>query len=450
MDPVEDSRLSLVLTSAHWVNVLFSSALFLKKMNILSCFGSKARPSGVSDVKGSAALAEPRCDWKLQAQFCVIGCVALLGWNFILGELGTLIDAFGESYGTWVSLCYSLCINAGQLLLVYMGNRFKFGPRFYIGCLGMGISQMLIAICAITFARDNRAAGFACGCIFVGTFGFANALMESSMFGLAALVTSECTEWIMIGEGIAGVLAWPVDMLCQAILEGCGVTDYQYPRMVLFYGLALLANLAVIPMYKYATETHPYMLRVFEIEADRQKFELNKSMKRPINRVVWDTVPMAFNVWANFTITFTVFPWLIFQMAPSSLATTTFGQLMTYCYQVFDTLGRFAPNLRIRLSKRVTRYACLARAIFIPLFFLCVHLTFSPFNQDWFRFIIMALFAGSNGIVATWCMIHGPSQVDQSEKEEMEVAGYVMAFALIFGILIGSVIATIIQQTAYM
>mmetsp|Transcript_17973 Transcript_17973/g.15329 ORF Transcript_17973/g.15329 Transcript_17973/m.15329 type:complete len:101 (+) Transcript_17973:153-455(+) len=66
------------------------------------------------------------------------------------------------------------------------------------------------------------------------------------------------------------------------------------------------------------------------------------------------------------------------------------------------------------------------------------------------RFVIMALFAGSNGVVATWCMIHGPSQVDQSEKEEMEVAGYVMAFALIFGILIGSVIATIIQQVAYM
>mmetsp|Transcript_9111 Transcript_9111/g.10561 ORF Transcript_9111/g.10561 Transcript_9111/m.10561 type:complete len:105 (-) Transcript_9111:173-487(-) len=104
----------------------------------------------------------------------------------------------------------------------------------------------------------------------------------------------------------------------------------------------------------------------------------------------------------------------------------------------------------MRLGKKVTRYACLARIIFIPLFFLCVHLTFSPFNQDWFRFVIMALFAGSNGVVATWCMIHGPSQVDQSEKEEMEVAGYVMAFALIFGILIGSVIATIIQQVAYM
>ncbi|KAF4698170.1 solute carrier 29 (nucleoside transporters), member [Perkinsus olseni] len=53
-------------------------------------------------------VTEARVDWWLKAQFCIIGCVSLLGWNFILGELGTLIDAFGASYGTWVSMFYSL------------------------------------------------------------------------------------------------------------------------------------------------------------------------------------------------------------------------------------------------------------------------------------------------------------------------------------------------------
>ncbi|KAF4709381.1 solute carrier 29 (nucleoside transporters), member [Perkinsus olseni] len=397
-------------------------------------------------------VTEARVDWWLKAQFCVIGCVSLLGWNFILGELGTLIDAFGASYGTWVSMFYSLFINIGQLLLVYVGNRFKFGPRFYIGCVGMGVSMMVIAVCAITFGRVNHVAGFACGCILIAVFGFSNALMESSMFGLAALVTADCTKWIMIGEGFAGLLAWPVNKLCQVIVEAAGAddpTDMMYIRMVVFYFVGMLGNLAIIPMYRYAMEPHPYMISVLKIQQDRVKFQLKKAMKRPVGQVIKDSLPQAFNVWFNFVITFTTFPWLIYQMTPSSLSIGSFGQLMTYCYQVFDTVGRFSPDLRVRLGKRLTRYVCLGRLVFIPLMFLCVHVSAPPFGDDWFRFIIMALIAASNGCVATWCMIHGPSQVDQKEKEELEIAGYVMAFALVFGIFTGSVIAIIIQQSAY-
>ncbi|KAF4704804.1 solute carrier 29 (nucleoside transporters), member, partial [Perkinsus olseni] len=229
-------------------------------MALFTCFGTEKPTPTEADAVTVESLEEgvstqpPKnggkvVDWKLKAMFCVIGCVALLGWNFILGELGTLIDAFGGPYGTWMSLCYSLCVNAGQLMLVWIGNRFKFGPRFYTGCTGMGISMILIAICAITFARTNHAAGFAAGCVLIGVFGFANSLMQSSMFGLAALVDPVCTEFVLIGEGLSGLIAWPLDRLCQAILEGCGVTDYVYSRMVFFYGLGMLANFATIPMY---------------------------------------------------------------------------------------------------------------------------------------------------------------------------------------------------------
>ncbi|KAF4676535.1 solute carrier 29 (nucleoside transporters), member [Perkinsus chesapeaki] len=409
--------------------------------------------SNTSDiVEEKKTTPVPTVDWSLKAQFCVIGCVSLLGWNFILGELGTLIDAFGASYGTWVSMFYSLFINIGQLMLVYVGNRFKFGPRFYIGCVGMGVSMMVIAVCAITFARANHVAGFVCGCLLIAIFGFSNALMESSMFGLAALVTADCTKWIMVGEGFAGLLAWPVNKLCQVIVEACGAddpSDMMYIRMVVFYFVGMIGNLAIIPMYKYAMEPHPYMIDVLKIQQDRVKFQLKKTMKRPVGQVIKDSLPQAFNVWLNFTITFTTFPWLIFEMTPSSLSVGSFGQLMTYCFQVFDTLGRFSPNLHVKLGKRATRYVCIGRLIFIPLMFLCVHIAATPFDDDWFRFIVMALLSATNGCVATWCMIHGPSQVDQEEKEELEIAGYVMAFALVFGIFSGSIIAIIIQQSAY-
>ncbi|KAF4752018.1 solute carrier 29 (nucleoside transporters), member, partial [Perkinsus olseni] len=128
---------------------LAGSLLVTRLMAFSTCFGAKKSTPDEADATTVESLEEgvstqpPKSqgkvvDWKLKAMFCVIGCVALLGWNFILGELGTLIDAFGDAYGTWCSLCYSLCINAGQLMLVWIGNRFKFGPRFYTGCFTMG------------------------------------------------------------------------------------------------------------------------------------------------------------------------------------------------------------------------------------------------------------------------------------------------------------------------
>ncbi|EER16974.1 equilibrative nucleoside transporter, putative [Perkinsus marinus ATCC 50983] len=81
----------------------------------------------------------------------------------------------------------------------------------------------------------------------------------------------------------------------------------------------------------------------------------------------------------------------------------------------------------------------LGRSIFIPLF-ICTSLypTVKPFYWDWFKHVDMALFALTNGMGCTISMVKGPSRVSQ-DKAEQEVAGYTMAFALIFGILCGSV-----------
>ncbi|KAF4675893.1 solute carrier 29 (nucleoside transporters), member [Perkinsus chesapeaki] len=390
--------------------------------------------------------AQARVDIWLCAQFCFIGLVALLGWNFVLGELGVLLDAFGSSYGTWVSMCYSLLINIGQLLLVFVGNKFRFAPRFDVGCIGMGTSQILIAIVAATWAQSNQTAGFVLGCILIGIFGFSNAMMESSMFGLAAMCDSRCMTWIMVGEGLAGIIQLPLNLLVKVILESIGVNNVPYAKLIVFFAISMVINYLVVPMFRCCTMKHRYMKHVFKVEAGREKFTLTQSLQRPFRLILKDTLPQAFNAWINFVITFIIFPWLVFHMRPSSLSISNFGQYMVYTFQVFDTLGRLAPSLNVRLSKRVVTWATLSRAIFIPLFFFCVHINVPPFNQDWFRFVLMALMSLTNGTCITWIMIHGPTQVPADRQEEQEVAGYAMAFALIDGIFIGSLIATLIES----
>ncbi|KAF4668393.1 solute carrier 29 (nucleoside transporters), member [Perkinsus olseni] len=402
---------------------------------------------GTHSTLSDQSPTEPvvRVDVWLCAQFCFIGVVALLGWNFILGELGVLIDAFGAPYGTWVSMCYSLLINAGQLLLVFIGNKFRFAPRFDVGCIGMGTSQILIAIVAVTWARSSQTAGFVMGCILIGVFGFSNAMMESSMFGLAAMCEARCMTWIMVGEGLAGIVQLPLNLLVKVVLESMNISNVPYTKLVVFFAISMLINYSIVPVFRWCTMKHPYMQHVFAVERGREKFSLSQSLQRPLRSILRDTLPQAFNAWINFVVTFVVFPWLVFRMPPSNLSVADFGAYVVYTFQVFDTIGRLAPSLSIRLGKRAVRWATLSRVIFIPIFFLCVHVNVPPFNQDWFRFVVMALLALTNGVCITWIMIHGPTQVPEDRQEEQEVAGYTMAFALINGIFIGSLLATLIE-----
>ncbi|KAF4655401.1 hypothetical protein FOZ61_007589 [Perkinsus olseni] len=87
-----------------------------------SCFGIKGKHDDEVTEAGSPGSSkvvpeakEPSCDWKLKTYFCIIGCVALLGWNFILGELGALIDAF--AWGTFSAYVFSLSLSPVTLIV---------------------------------------------------------------------------------------------------------------------------------------------------------------------------------------------------------------------------------------------------------------------------------------------------------------------------------------------
>ena len=59
-------------------------------------------------------------------------------------------------------------------------------------------------------------------------------------------------------------------------------------------------------------------------------------------------------------------------------------------------------------------------------------------SNDIFKIFHIFLFAMMNGFCTTVCMILAPEDVSDNEKE---TAGFIMPFALFFGIMIGSLIA---------
>jgi equilibrative nucleoside transporter 1/2/3 len=105
------------------------------------------------------------------------------------------------------------------------------------------------------------------------------------------------------------------------------------------------------------------------------------------------------------------------------------------------TIAGYVDTSNVLLTKRLLSFSSLARFAFFPLFLLCnVDKTRLPvvFHHDAFPVCFMLLFAVSNGLTSTVCMMLGPSLVKTSEQE---MAGNIMVFSLSSGLFAGSLLS---------
>lgn len=163
-------------------------------------------------------------------------------------------------------------------------------------------------------------------------------------------------------------------------------------------------------------------------------------------KVLRQVVVPAASVTLTFTITIGIFPSLIvllesFEKCKSSqkFFNEIFVPFQFLLFNLFDfcgrvTAGAFPP---IFTAKNIWMPA-ISRLIFFPLFLLC-HVKDSQlpvvFNSDVFPILFMALFAFTNGYVASACMMIGPSLVRPSDAP---LAGTIMIFSLTIGLLFGA------------
>ncbi|KAF4695708.1 transporter [Perkinsus olseni] len=392
------------------------------------------------DVKPAAKVTV-----SLLAQMAILGFVALAPWNFVLSELPYLDEKFENHFGATVPIFYGAAVNIAQLLLIWVGNKFTFAPRFDWGCIILSIFNILLAIVAMTIGNDNAVEnpnlGFGLGLVCVFLLGFGHAVMESSAFGLAALCPKSCMIWVMVGEGVAGLVGWPLSMLLNWALTAGGVDRVSEWRCLIFFCITSLVTVIIVPMFRMITSKHPYMAEVLKIEQNRAKSSvMTRQTRRPVLAIVKDVAPMAFGAWCTLAVTFTVFPAQVVLWQSSDPSNTGFVSQVIYTFQVVDTIGRFIPNLGINLRPSFLMAFTVARSLFIPLF-ICTSLypTVVPFHYDWFKHMQMGVFALTNGASATLSMVGGPQRVP-NDKAEQEVAGYTMGFALINGIFVGSIL----------
>ncbi|KAF4695711.1 transporter [Perkinsus olseni] len=372
------------------------------------------------------------------------GFVGLLPRNLILTELKFLSETFQHHYAAALSFPYSITVNVVQILLIWYGNRFLFKPRINLGCALMAAGTLLTAVVAKTVDNSITAFSLALICMFV--IGMGLAVFEQTALGIAALCPPSCTLSIMVGEGIAGLLPWPLYELLNSILESSGVSPIPEWRCLILFTIGSVLTLAMIPIYALGTARHPYIVQVLAIEQNRRVSSLSvRQTRRPVLAILKDVAPMGVCVWLAMTVTFVVFPAQSVLWRPQSPSNTNFVAQITFNYQVVETVGRAAPSFLPALKSWGLFLFICCRVCFIPLFICTVQYPdTAPFSWDWFKHSEMALMALSGGMAITWSMVAGPQRVTSDEAEQ-EVAGYFMPFALLHGILWGSVIALLVN-----
>jgi equilibrative nucleoside transporter 1/2/3 len=132
-------------------------------------------------------------------------------------------------------------------------------------------------------------------------------------------------------------------------------------------------------------------------------------------------------------------------------------------FNVGDTVGRLLAGLGRPFAAKHVVWVSLARVGFIPLFLLCTlaskssggkgpspevfyggtapdgaTATLGFFNEDYWPVLFMAVMSISNGWVASLEMMAGPSLVPDGQQSR---AGTIMAFFLVLGLVLGSVLS---------
>lgn len=104
-------------------------------------------------------------------------------------------------------------------------------------------------------------------------------------------------------------------------------------------------------------------------------------------------------------------------------------------------LGRSLPQLTLAFRHDNVWVPSVLRIVFIPLFILCA--TPRVFTMDAWPYVFMALFALSNGYLASLAMMYAPTLVADFEQES---TGYIMSLCLNSGILLGTHFALLMHS----
>eukprot|EP00005_Dracoamoeba_jomungandri_P001169 CAMPEP_0174259476 /NCGR_PEP_ID=MMETSP0439-20130205/8294_1 /TAXON_ID=0 /ORGANISM="Stereomyxa ramosa, Strain Chinc5" /LENGTH=440 /DNA_ID=CAMNT_0015343373 /DNA_START=155 /DNA_END=1477 /DNA_ORIENTATION=- len=396
--------------------------------------------------------------------FTLLGVGVLFPWNAFI----TALDYFGDAYSDFpfafaITLAYNYSAIFFLFISIRFGPKFSFSSRIYLTFGVTFIIQVVTPFISNRFGMSTDVAmGVTLGLIFIT--GSAIAILFGAILGFASLFPPSFITAVMIGNGIAGILAGVLRIITKAAIPGSLWTS----AMIYFeVSGVLLVCCALGYFFLLRLPITKHYLKLNKMLQDKnEQASINSCDNENDTRVNYFQMfkrigKDALVVWTVFFVTLTLFPGIT-----GSIESTTslskdgwFAVLMIFCFQFFDFIGRSIPIFQSYFSwtPKVCKFMwssffsrkflwipTFARFLFFALFIFCIDPLY--YNSDGWYFFFMAVFAVSNGYLGTLAMMYGPTGALDHEKE---VAGIAMSFFLNFGIFCAAHFALVLRYAVF-
>ncbi|XP_026027807.1 equilibrative nucleoside transporter 2-like [Astatotilapia calliptera] len=398
----------------------------------------------------------------------VLGLGTLLPWNFFItaskyfnerlnstGTSGTSPKDY--SYDSWMALLSQLPQLLFTLLNSFLYQRVRERVRVPFSLVGIFLLfSLTAALVKVPMEPDNFFS------ITMATIWFINmcgAVLQGSLFGMVGLFPPRYSTLFMSGQGLAGIFA-ALAMLFSIL----GKSDQSSAALGYFITpcvatLGTLVCYLLLPRLKFAdfylNRHQPDKVEEVFLEStenNKKDLEANGKLSKQeenqehssvlaVFKKIW---LMALCVTCVFAVTLSVFP-VITVRVRTVYDNAEWDNVFTCvcCFIVFnvmDLAGRTTPYI-VQWPSKESRWfpaVVFSRLVFIPLVMLCnvqdSKLT-AVFRHDCAFVVIMALFAFSNGYLASLCMAYAPQLV---RCKDCETAGSLMTFFLVLGLAVGA------------
>eukprot|EP01080_Neovahlkampfia_damariscottae_P011131 gene11131-3950_t len=321
---------------------------------------------------------------------------------------------------------------------------------FVICCVVVIISLVSIPILGFLRIQDYPQIGFPITIVLLVFLGTCNAIIQSMVNGLAAVLGPSYLGNSIRGVGFSGLFSSVLRILTKYIGEYGGhipnIEESTVAVAAFFFTCAFIMLLCLISfVYMINTQFVIQKLKISERDKDgdiEDTSHYSNLMKLwSITKKIWT---LEFYLLSILLVTYSVFPGTIFyfksQQGKDSLMQNWFPVLLGFFYYLGDFIGRSVgksmPTKEIRIG-----IGSIMRLIFIPMILVCIKPRLIVDD-----FLVISLIFGlsfTQGYFLTSAMINAPGKCEGNEKS---LASQMMTFFLCFGIMNGSNLGVLLSQ----
>lgn len=392
---------------------------------------------------------------------------------------------FEINFENFFSVSFMLAQTLGLAFAIMYGHMIPLLSQIYVP---LSIyAAVFFATTMLVIAKMDATLLFIITLLSTFVCGLCGSILSGGLFGYAAVFPPRFTGALMSGQGLGGLTValasfctiWAterVDYCSDDDSSDCEFTDdwsaFTFFLLATFILISCIAAFWVLEALPFSKFYHERSLIVIDdvnetssgkelllSEADGSSDVVLKSENKNVRSEEVEVLGLdevmkifriirvpAFSVWMCFAVTIGLFPSitvLIESEKNCSSDNRFFNDLwvpfMFVVFNFFDLLGRLcAGSIPHLFTADNIWIPVVLRIVFFPLFLLCnvsgSQLT-TVFASDAWPILFMALFALSNGYLASLAMMLGPSLVKPSD---MQLTGTIMIFCLTTGLFGGA------------